>query len=303
MDSALPTQGGKGHLPLRGFMTELKRRMDLWGKVQNFPEGEVLPKFLHDQKIYGGAQGIYVDKNKTELLTPDGAGVTVSVLHTGYYYPDELSQDGLIYHYPKTNRPKSRDLNEILATKHTLSLDLPIFVILKGKRTKLREVKLGWVIDFDDVTETFLIDYAEKKPHYVEKKENEPFQLTEKNTGTTTKTKTRPNQRQFRYQVMKNYGCKCAVCDVSHPDMLEAAHIRPKGDSGSDDWRNGIFLCKNHHSAFENRLFGIEPISMHVIPCDSHDYDRDDLQLEEKVLTTLTGKHPHQDALTWKWKK
>lgn len=282
-------------------MAELERRLNLWREVQNFPKGEVQPGFLHDQNIYGGAQGIYVDKKKTELLTTDGVGVTVSVRHTGDYYPDELWDDGLIYYYPKTKRPTSRDLNEIHATKHTLELGLPIFIIVNGKTNKLREVKLGWVIDFDDNAEEFLIEFAEEKPHYVEITEEDTFQLTEKKTRKTAKTKTRPNQGRFRHQVKKYYGRKCAVCDVSHRKMLDAAHIRGKENSGSDDWRNGIVLCKNHHAAFDNGLFRIEPQSMQVIISPKE--KRDDLQLKENMLSTQTGRYPHQDALNWRWKK
>ena len=66
----------------------------------------------------------------------------------------------MIYHYPKTNRPKSHDVNEIIATKNAEHLGLPIFVILPGKVGSLREVKLGWVIDYDDKAEVFLIDFS-----------------------------------------------------------------------------------------------------------------------------------------------
>jgi putative restriction endonuclease len=54
--------------------------------------------------------------------------VYVSILHTGRHYPDDLSDDGLIYHYPTTHRPPSRDSAEIQATKNTAALSLPIFV-------------------------------------------------------------------------------------------------------------------------------------------------------------------------------
>lgn len=282
-------------------MVELERRMSLWREVQKFSDGEVPIGFLHEHNIYRGAQGIYVDKKKTKPLTTDSIGVTVSVRHTGDYYPEELSGDGLIYHYPKTKRTKSRDKNEILATKHTLGMGLPIFVILNGKTNKLREVKLGWVVSFDDINEVFLILFAKEKPPYVEKVEEEKFQLKEKKMGKSTKAKTRPYQAQFRFEVMKNYGCKCAVCDVSHPKMLEAAHLCEKEDSGSDYWQNGIVLCKNHHAAFDNGLFGIEPQSKQVIISPKE--KRDDLELKENMLSTLYGKYPHQDALNWRWKK
>jgi hypothetical protein len=53
--------------------------------------------------VYGGAQGVWVDKARTKEIAP--AGVTVALLHTGCSYADDLSADGVVYHYPKTGRP------------------------------------------------------------------------------------------------------------------------------------------------------------------------------------------------------
>ena len=47
---------------------------------------------MRELGIYGGAQGIWVDKARTGELTPGGSGVTVSVLHTGQSYADDLAR-------------------------------------------------------------------------------------------------------------------------------------------------------------------------------------------------------------------
>ena len=291
-------------------MNELKRRLELWEGIKLIPTGLVEPTYLREKKIYGGAQGIYTDKEQTKSLTKSGKGVTVSILHIGDHYPDELSDDGLICHYPNTNRPATRDKNEIEATKACLKLNLPIFVILEGKKKSTREVKLGWVLDFDGQEEIFLIDFNHDKPIYLETKEEDFFMLTyietkeedfftlalDKKTGEI-KTKTRPEQRKFRYQIIKNYGYKCAVCSIEHPRLLDAAHIRDKEEKGSDDWRNGLFLCRNHHAAFDNHLFRINPKDFSI------KYDEDNIKIEEKFLKTKKGKFPHKDALIWRWEQ
>lgn len=52
------------------------------------------------------------------------------------------------------------------------------------------------------------------------------------------------------------YDHTCAVCGASrfspegNPE-IEAAHIYPKRQDGSDDVRNGVALCKLHHWAFD----------------------------------------------------
>jgi hypothetical protein len=50
-----------------------------------------------------------VNKEITGGLTPVAQGVAVPVLHNGASYPDDLSEDGLIYHFPATNRARRRD--------------------------------------------------------------------------------------------------------------------------------------------------------------------------------------------------
>ena len=278
---------------------ELNRRMSLWKEIKEYPEGKVPLDFVRDKnkRIYIAQKGIFRDKETTKHLTPDGLGVTVSLLLTGDYYPDDLSEDDLTYNYPETDQRK-RDSGDICATKSARDLNLPIFVVIK-KTPKLRDVKLGWVVDFDDKAKEFLIEFAEERPSYIEKTDDDPFQLVDESKGKTSKTKKRPNQRPFRFQVFKKYGRKCAVCDMTHPRILDAAHICGKEDSGSDDWRNGIVLCKNHHLAFDEGLFRIGPKSRRITGGTRR--TRKDIQITEAKLNTATGKYPHKEALRWRW--
>lgn len=43
----------------------------------------------------------------------------------------------------------------------------------------------------------------------------------------------------------------CQVCGCGNQIILEAAHIIAVKDFGSDDERNGICLCRNHHKMFD----------------------------------------------------
>src|SRR5262249_33710255 len=120
----------------------------------------------------------------------------------------------------------------------------------------------GWVCDFDDDNCQFLILFGQETPPAYSKAEGEnaPFQLTDGESQQKIKTgNARPGQQRFRFHVLEKYGCKCAVCDIRHPQLLIAAHICGKAAKGSDDWRNGIPLCATHHDAFDRHFFGIEP--------------------------------------------
>jgi hypothetical protein len=111
-------------------LAERDYRLEVWNalKAQGGPD-RVSPGLLRELGIYGGAQGIWVDKERTSQVTTTGEGVTVAVLHTGSSYADDLSDDGIIYHYPQTGRPAGRDLTEINATKAACRLGIPFFVI------------------------------------------------------------------------------------------------------------------------------------------------------------------------------
>src|SRR5215831_16289874 len=112
---------------------ERKRRLDLWADLEARDlVARARPEDLRSRRIYGGAQGIWVDKGLTGPIAGNDGGITVGILHTGRHYPDDLSEDGVIYHYPNTKRGGTRDGSEIEATKNAGRSDLPVFVILAG---------------------------------------------------------------------------------------------------------------------------------------------------------------------------
>jgi putative restriction endonuclease len=240
-------------------ISEKNRRLNLWHSLSNENLNNIDPQKLRDLSIYGGAQGIWVDKAHTASPEIGIDGATVAILHTGHHYADDLSDDGLIYHYPKTTRAGARDATEVRATKNTMVHGLPIFVILPGETSQNRRtLKLGWVCDFDDDNRQFLILFGQETPPSYSKAEaeNAPFQLTDGQAQhKMTTAKARPGQQRFRFHVLEKYGSKCAVCDIRHPQLLIAAHICGKAEKGSDDWRNGIPLCATHHEAFDSHFF------------------------------------------------
>jgi hypothetical protein len=57
----------------------------------------------------------------------------MSILHTGTAYVDERSEDCLLYHYPDTDRPTTRDAAEVAgkkAARKPRDLQSLIFVVL-----------------------------------------------------------------------------------------------------------------------------------------------------------------------------
>lgn len=73
-------------------------------------------------------------------------------------------------------------------------------------------------------------------------------------------TKQRLHQRVFRSQVLIAYDSRCAVCNLGHGRLLDAAHIIPDGQPHGDPVvPNGLTLCKIHHAAFDASILGIRP--------------------------------------------
>jgi putative restriction endonuclease len=281
---------------------ELSRRLHLWTQISAADARNVEPSELRSLLIYGGAQGIWVDKKRTGSLSQDGRGVTVGILHTGQHYPDDLSDDGLIYHYPSTRRSPGRDDAEVQATKNAAKLGLPIFIVSPGSSSSAkRSVRLGWVVDSDDENQQFLILFGDNRPSYEAPAETDsPFELVGGPAARTGKTKVRPGQQQFRFQVLAKYGCKCAVCSITHPSLMKAAHICGKAHLGSDDWRNGIPLCSTHHDAFDAHLFSVHPDTLAIQSAPGVS-----LSSIGVVAAVLAPAHqrPHRDALTWRFEK
>lgn len=284
---------------------ELDYRKRMWATLLEKDESNVVePQLLRELGIYGGAQGVWVDKIRTAELTEDGTGVTVGLLHTGSSYADDISDDAVLYHYPKTNRPASRDKSEIDATKAAHRLGLPVFVIkYPTPNSTRREVRLAWVEDWDDKSGIFLISFGEAPQQKVsDTTENEqPFEPFNERATTQRTVKVRKGQQQFKFDVIKRYGARCAVCGIDFLELLDGAHIIPNKAAGSYDARNGLVLCASHHRAFDAGLFAIEPNSL-KIQVAPNVKDAGQLGITSTTLEHLSRK-PHAQALGWRWRK
>jgi hypothetical protein len=140
-------------------MDELAYRDEQWRRLlERGGPDDVSPALVRELGVYGGAQGIWVDLERTAALVGGKVGVTVSVLHTGQHYADDLAADRLLYHYPDTSRPPGRDKGEIDATKNAARLELPLFVILRGSKDSLRSVRRGTIVGWDDELSLFRIN-------------------------------------------------------------------------------------------------------------------------------------------------
>jgi putative restriction endonuclease len=176
-----------------------------------------------------------------------------------------------------------------------------VFVVLKGATSSTREVRRGWIASWDDARRVFLISFRDSPPSQVDSPAtSEPFALTTAPRARHSVTvASRPGQARFRYHVLSRCGGACVMCGIRVDLLLEAAHLCSIEDSGTDDPRNGLAMCRNHHRAFDAvpPLFGVEPDTLRVVVGVG-------LSFEELGISTtrlVTDHAPHVDALRWAW--
>ena len=72
--------------------------------------------------------------------------------------------------------------------------------------------------------------------------------------------RTRLHQPVFRARVLQAYETRCAMCQLRHGDLLDAAHIiRDADEGGLPVVPNGLALCKIHHAAYDRNILGVRP--------------------------------------------
>jgi len=254
---------------------ELSHRLRLWRTLSAMDNTKgISAGTLRKLRVYKGAQGIWIDKERTSLITEDKTGVTVSMLHTGSSYEDDLRSDHVIYHYPQTNRPATRDLTEINATKKAARLGLPVFLITyQSPNSPLRDVFLGWVTNWDDDSKAFTIVFGDEHPGESIDPENwltledeitKPLAYPE---GSTRRISVNVYERnpKARAECIAHYKAKCRICGFDFEEQygnvgkgyIHIHHTKPLSEIGEeyevDPIEDLMPVCPNCHAIIHKR--------------------------------------------------
>lgn len=85
--------------------------------------------------------------------------------------------------------------------------------------------------------------------------------------GAPLEVRPRLGQGIFRVAVLDAYGRACAVTEEHSLPVLEAAHIRPYGEGGDHELRNGLLLRSDLHRLFDKGYVTVTPdLKFHVSP-------------------------------------
>jgi putative restriction endonuclease len=114
----------------------------------------------------------------------------------------------------------------------------------------------------------------------------------------------RLGQGAFRVLVTDTYGRRCAITQERTLPALEAAHIRPYGDGGEHDARNGLLLRRDIHSLFDAGYVTVTPdLRFEVSRRIKEEFEngRHYYELHGKSISvpTRVEQRPDATALTW----
>ena len=292
---------------------ERKRRIEMWDQIKKIEKEQIKEnKFLTSSDIrkvgcYGGGRGIWRDALKTTgSLTPDEAGICIGILSTGKY-DDNIDGESGKYDYPSTD-VEGYDDGDIKSLRWAFKFDLPIFLVQNltkdGKITTkkgapFRKIDLIKFIDDCPYDNHLVFTSSEGgKDAYFLQEDIPKSCFQQRALKVSTNKKKKRSQAAFRAAVIKRFEfCKCVLCDAPK-EVIEAAHIIPVEDNGSDWDQNGILLCKNHHSLFDKGLWAIDPDYFEIIPLKNNDLSK--MQIHRSNIRHLEIK-PAQEALIWRW--
>jgi putative restriction endonuclease len=122
--------------------------------------------------------------------------------------------------------------------------------------------------------------------------------------GEPVLVKPRLGQGGFRVAVTDAYGRACAISGGRVLPALEAAHIKPYGEGGTHDVRNGLLMRRDIHSVFDAGYVTVDP-SLRFVVSDrvrtefnnGEEYRR--LHGAQLRLPENPDLRPNLDALAW----
>lgn len=145
-----------------------------------------------------------------------------------------------------------------LQVAHQRQLPLIGFVGVGGKPPLYQVVAPIRVLKWEPADQRVVLAPVEHGATLGEKLENGELIGSVLREYLVRETKVRLHQPFFRQVVLRAYAERCAVCNLGHRELLDAAHIVPDADGGEPRVSNGLTLCKIHHTAYDRRLIGID---------------------------------------------
>ncbi|QAY69632.1 HNH endonuclease [Xylanimonas protaetiae] len=232
---------------------ELRKRIIAWVRERAEANGG----FLHRAELLrfevGGDPLPIIDYSRG-IRNPASFSSTLSIVSTADGpYDDAESDDGLLHYAYRKGDPWSGDNTKL---RNAMATGMPLILFRKEVKNIYTPVMPVYVVDDYPEERTFVIALDESFTFMKDVREMAPAQRE----YALRLAKQRLHQPAFRTRVMVAYETQCAVCQLKHGALLDAAHIVPDGhEMGSPTVSNGLALCKIHHAAYDQNMLGVTP--------------------------------------------
>ena len=297
----LATPGAaEGYMPQAEVPTEepddeLSIRIELWALLRASGDPLLALAELVDMGIAHEVGGVFKGRD-TRAGTADATGAAISVT----VEVDALASDDVLYSF--TDPRGATDQEALRALEAAQDQALPVFVISEATRVddQLRAVRLGWVVGVNEEARLALVSLGELPLADSDESDTDVANdLIVSRAERQVMQTVRSGQRRFKFWVLDRYGPQCAVCDLAFPELLEAAHICPWAEYGTDDPSNGLVLCPLHHRAFDEGYLAIRPETLELL-ARSDGPSLSDLRATRDSLQHLRN-YPSEEALRYAW--
>ena len=202
-----------------------------------------------------GPQGIF----KPAILPEIPLSITTAPIVEGKPrpYEDETGTGGLIqYKYRGTDPQHRENVGLRLAMQRQIPL-VYFYGLMPGRYTAEWPV---FIVGDEPQSLSFTVAVDERKAFLSGGDQITDRVAEGRRLYVTAQVQQRLHQRSFRDRVLRAYRDRCSICQLRHPELLDAAHILPDGHPKGEPWvSNGIALCKLHHAAFDSNILGIRP--------------------------------------------
>lgn len=187
------------------------------------------------------------------IWNPRDLQATLSVLSSPSGPYEDASLDGSLFRYDYRAGSTAGDNTKL---RRAYELGLPIILLRKVNDRDFMPVFPVYVVADNLVERHFLLALDES----VRLLSNPSDPSATERRYISRLTKQRLHQPEFRARVLLAYSTNCAVCNLKHGRLLDAAHIISDGADGGDPVvPNGLALCKIHHASYDADLLGISP--------------------------------------------
>jgi putative restriction endonuclease len=263
--------------------------------------------FLHREELLSyrhGDQKLPLIDYSRGIRNPAKFTSTLSIVSTANGpYDDTESEDGLLHYSYRKGDPWTGDNSKL---RNAMTTGMPLILFRKEVKNILTPVFPVYVVDDEPENRQFIIALDEAfrfipDPRHLSAPQRE---------YSLRLAKQRLHQPAFRTRVLVAYATKCAICELKHGALLDAAHIVPDNHKlGAPTVNNGLALCKIHHAAYDQNMLGVTPDYEVRIDKDLlHEVDGPMLKhgLQEMhgrylSLPLRRADHPAPELLSWRF--